>query len=161
MLNDWKAEADDNPITEINITPLTDVMLVLLIIFMVTATFFIAEPVMKVSLPPAVTSIRDSEAADEITVTVNQLGNFFVDGRLVQPADLVEVLMNTARKLPNARKIVVIRADKKAAYGSIIWVMDAARLVGLRNVSLTTEEVDGKDASKRLNIYEPTKLKER
>ncbi|MDI6829671.1 MAG: biopolymer transporter ExbD, partial [Armatimonadota bacterium] len=39
MLNDWKAEAEDNPIAEINITPLTDVMLVLLVIFMVTATF--------------------------------------------------------------------------------------------------------------------------
>lgn len=118
MLNDWKAEAEDNPIAEINITPLTDVMLVLLVIFMVTATFFIAEPAMKVSLPPAVTSIRDSKAAGEITVTVNQSGNIFVDGRLVRPADLVEVLMNTARKLPNARKVVVIRADKKAAYGS-------------------------------------------
>jgi len=130
-------------ISDINITPLTDVMLVLLIIFMVTATFFVAEPAMKVNLPPAVTTDREPEAGGEITVIVNRAGALFVDNRPVRPADLVQALMAAARRIPKERKVVVVRGDKQAAYGAVIWVMDAARLVGLRHVSLATEEAAG------------------
>jgi len=127
-------------ISDINITPLTDVMLVLLIIFMVTATFFVAEPAMKVNLPPAVTSEQEPEAGGEIAVIVNRTGALFVDNRPVRPVDLVQALMAAARRIPDERKTVVVRGDRQAAYGAVIWVMDAARLVGLRHVSLATEE---------------------
>ena len=130
----------DGIISDINITPLTDVMLVLLIIFMVTATFFVTEPAMKVNLPPAVTSELEPEARGEITVIVNRAGTLFVDDRQVRPADLVQVLMATAKRVQREPKIVVVRGDRQAAYGAVIWVMDAARLVGLRHVSLATEE---------------------
>jgi biopolymer transport protein ExbD len=130
-------------IADINITPLTDVMLVLLIIFMVTATFFVTEPAMKVNLPPAVTSEREPEEGGEITVIVNRAGVLFVDNRQVRPADLVQALMAAARRIPNERKVVVVRGDRDDAYGAVIWVMDAARLVGLRYVSLATEEPAG------------------
>ena len=126
-------------IAEINITPLTDVMLVLLIIFMVTATFFVTEPAMEVELPPAVTSGLVPQQDGEITVIVNAEGQLFVNGEATPAEQLTQSLMDAAREITAEPKVVVVRGDTDAAYGQIIWIMDSARLVGLRNVSLSTE----------------------
>jgi biopolymer transport protein TolR len=126
-------------IAEINITPLTDVMLVLLIIFMVTATFFVTEPAMEVELPPAVTSGVTPQQDGEITVIVNAEGQLFVNGEATPAEQLTQSLMDAAREIIAEPKVVVVRGDTDAAYGQIIWIMDSARLVGLRNVSLATE----------------------
>jgi biopolymer transport protein ExbD len=125
-------------IAEINITPLTDVMLVLLIIFMVTATFFVTEPAMEVELPPAVTSEQVAKQDGEITVIVNRMGDLFVNEQRVASEDLTQALMDAARTVTADPKVVVVRGDAEAAYGQIIWIMDSARLVGLRHVSLAT-----------------------
>jgi len=130
-------------IADINITPLTDVMLVLLIIFMVTATFFVTEPAMQVELPPAVTSDLVRKEDGEITVIVNREGDLFVNETPVVAEDLTRALMEAAREVTSEQKIVVVRGDTEAAYGQIIWIMDSARLVGLRNVSLSTERAEG------------------
>jgi biopolymer transport protein TolR len=130
-------------IAEINIVPLTDVMLVLLVIFMVTATFFVAEPAMQVDLPPAVSSELATKGDGEITVIVNREGELFVDEQPVAPEALTQALMDAARKIEADRKVVVVRGDREAAYGQIIWIMDSARLVGLRHVSLATERREG------------------
>ena len=134
-------------ISEINITPLTDVMLVLLIIFMVTATFFVAEPAMQVQLPPAVSSQLVTKGNGEITVIVNRNGDLFVDEQPVSAERLTEALMEAARKIEADRKVVVVRGDREASYGQIIWIMDSARLVGLRNVSLSTERPEDESAA--------------
>lgn len=131
---------DDGIISEINITPLTDVMLVLLIIFMVTATFFVAEPAMQVELPPAVTSELVTKETGEITVIVKQDGAMTVNDRPTTEAGLTDALLAAARGTHADKKVVVVRGDREAAYGRVIWIMDAARLVGLRNVSLATEK---------------------
>lgn len=133
-------DGNDDIISEINITPLTDVMLVLLIIFMVTATFFVSEPAMQVELPPAVTSEIVTKGDGEITVIVNRDGDLFVNEQAVAAEELTQALMEAARELTTAdQKVVVVRGDTEAAYGQIIWIMDSARLVGLRQVSLSTE----------------------
>ncbi len=126
-------------IADINITPLTDVMLVLLIIFMVTATFFVSEPAMQVQLPSAVSSDLVPREQGEITVIVSAEGRLLVDGQPTAPERLTEALMEGARRSDAEQKVVVVRGDTEAAYGQIIWIMDSARLVGLRNVSLATE----------------------
>jgi len=131
---------NDGIISEINITPLTDVMLVLLIIFMVTATFFVAEPAMQVELPPAVTSELVTKEDGEITVIVKQNGGMTVNDRPTTEAGLTNALLEAARSIQAEKKVVVVRGDREAAYGRVIWIMDAARLVGLRNVSLATEK---------------------
>ncbi len=132
-------DSNDDIISEINITPLTDVMLVLLIIFMVTATFFVSEPAMQVELPPAVTSEIVTKGDGEITVIVNRDGDLFVNEKAVPAHDLTQALMEAAREVTAPQKVVVVRGDTEAAYGQIIWIMDSARLVGLRQVSLSTE----------------------
>ena len=135
---------NDGIISEINITPLTDVMLVLLIIFMVTATFFVAEPAMQVALPPAVTSELVPKEEGEITVIVKQDGSMTVNDKPTTESDLTNALLDAARSIHADKKVVVVRGDREAAYGRVIWIMDAARLVGLRNVSLATEKPGGK-----------------
>ena len=132
---------NDGIISEINITPLTDVMLVLLIIFMVTATFFVAEPAMQVELPPAVTSDLVPKVDGEITVIVKQDGSMTVNDRPTTETGLTNALLEAARSIEAEKKVVVVRGDREAAYGRVIWIMDAARLVGLRNVSLATEQL--------------------
>jgi biopolymer transport protein ExbD len=131
---------NDGIISEINITPLTDVMLVLLIIFMVTATFFVAEPAMQVELPPAVTSELVTKEDGEITVIVKQDGAMTVNDRPTTEAGLTNALLEAARDIQAEKKVVLVRGDREATYGRVIWIMDAARLVGLRNVSLATEK---------------------
>jgi biopolymer transport protein TolR len=133
------SSGNDGIISEINITPLTDVMLVLLIIFMVTATFFVAEPAMQVELPPAVTSELVTKEDGEITVVVKQDGAMTVNDRPTTETGLTNALLEAARSVQAEKKVVVVRGDREAAYGRVIWIMDAARLVGLRNVSLATE----------------------
>ena len=133
----------DSIIAEINITPLTDVMLVLLIIFMVTATFFVIEPAMKVSLPAATTSQRELTAAGQIRVTISRAGKIHIGREAVARTEVVTKLMDAAKRTRAESKVVVIRADRRADYGTVIWVMDAARLVGLRRVSLSTEPAAG------------------
>jgi len=135
--------SDEAIISEINITPLTDVMLVLLIIFMVTATFFVAEPAMQVELPSAVSSELVTREEGEITVIVNREGELRVAGEPVSPDGLTQALLAAARNTPAKQKVVVVRGDREAAYGRVIWIMDAARLVGLRHVSLSTERPEG------------------
>jgi len=131
-------------ISDINITPLTDVMLVLLVIFMVTATFLVAEPAMQVELPPAVTSELETKKDGEIRVVVSRDGGLFVNERPVSADRLAQELMEAARGVSAERKVVVVRGDREAAYGQIIWIMDSARLVGLRHVSLATEQPEPK-----------------
>jgi biopolymer transport protein ExbD len=126
-------------IAEINITPLTDVMLVLLIIFMVTATFFVTEPAMEVELPPAVSSDLVTKQDGEITVIINRDGDLFVNEQPVPADNLTQALLEAARAVTADQRVVVVRGDTEAAYGQIIWIMDCARLVGLRHVSLATE----------------------
>lgn len=126
-------------ITEINITPLTDVMLVLLIIFMVTATFLVVEPSLDVRLPSAVTARSRPEPERTITVSISQGGGLKVNGKPADREHLVEALLAAARNLPPGERLVMVRGDRDADYGTIVFVMDAARLVGLRQVALATE----------------------
>jgi biopolymer transport protein TolR len=141
-------DGDGAIISEINITPLTDVMLVLLIIFMVTATFFVAQPAMQVELPPAVSSELVTKEQGEITVTVGRDGAMRVADQPVAEEDLTQALMEAARNLHGENKTVVVRGDREAAYGKVIWIMDAARLVGLRHVSLATERPEEQATTK-------------
>jgi biopolymer transport protein ExbD len=132
-------QADDAIISEINITPLTDVMLVLLIIFMVTATFFVTQPAMQVELPSAISSERIPKTDGEITVFVNQDGSLCIADKPIKKEELSTALIEAAKMIHTEPKTVVVKGDNDAAYGQIIWIMDSARLVGLRNISLATK----------------------
>lgn len=137
-------EQDDSHIIgEINITPLTDVMLVLLIMFLLTATFILSSRGLRVDLPAPVVEHEpppEPDPAARIVVQVDRQGRVHIGGRPLADGELTGALMEEAARRRDREKIVVVRAHADAPYGRVIWIMDSARLVGLPRVSLATEE---------------------
>ena len=125
---------------ELNLTPLIDVVFLLLIFFMVSTTFQ-KESEIKISLPQAATD-KQPLAMDKIEVMVNATGTMHVGGR-----ELVNSQLSTVRqalqKAANGRRDIplVIRADKGTPYQAIVTVMDAGSQIGLLRISLPTLRV--------------------
>ena len=120
-------------IAEINITPFTDVVLVLLIIFMI-ATPFIYQSSTRVELPKA--SISQENPRD-IIITINARGEVFLDDSKMDLDVLRYKLTAMIRAKPEA--FVVINGDKNARYDSIIQVMDVLTRSGVKNPGLGIE----------------------
>jgi len=126
------------PLAEINITPFTDVVLVLLIIFMASASFLGVNTKggMNVNLPSA-KSAEPTQPGKEIEITVSKSKAVAINGSPVAVADLPGAL-NTLRKQSNI-DLVIIKADEAVVYDRIVKVMDAVKLAGLDKIALATE----------------------
>jgi len=120
----------------INVTSLTDIALVLLVIFMVTATFLGIEEGVDVKLPGAA-SASPREDVGAIMVLVAADGRVFIDLQEVSRNMLVPAFKEKARV--GGRKQVVIRGDRDASYEGVFEVMDAARMSGLPDIALATQ----------------------
>ena len=119
---------------EINITPMLDVVFILLIFFIVTANF-IKEPGLEVNRPDSETAEPTENAA--ILIAVGNAGEIYMDGRRI---DKRQVTANVVRLLAeNPQGSVVIQADEKATADTIMAVMDGAREAGVYNISLASE----------------------
>lgn len=124
----------ENPITEINVTPLVDVCLVLVIIFMVTAPLF-SQPVMEVELPKATTD--EGESAENITITINPDEKIAVNAKEVTIDELkVELKLKLQE---SSDKYVVIRADKLTQHGIVVKALDMAKELGAKKLVFATE----------------------
>ena len=119
---------------EINITPMLDVVFILLIFFIVTANF-IKEPGLEVNRPDSETAEPTENAA--ILIAVGNAGEIYMDGRRI---DKRQVKANVVRLLAeNPQGSVEIQADEKATADTIMAVMDGAREAGVYNISLASE----------------------
>ena len=118
---------------EINITPFTDVVLVLLIIFMI-ATPFIYQSSMKVELPQA---SKTGEASRDILITINAQGEVFLDNAKVDLGTLKYRLSATLKNKPDA--FVIVNGDKNVRYDSVVQVMDVMTQSGVKNPGLGIE----------------------
>jgi biopolymer transport protein ExbD len=119
--------------SEINITPFTDVVLVLLIIFMI-ATPFIYQSSMKVQLPKA---SKSEETSRDIIININAQGDVFLEDAKVDLGTLKYKLMAMVRSKPDAS--VIVNGDKNVKYDSVIQVMDVLTQSGVRNPGLGIE----------------------
>ena len=131
------AQQDDEVMAEINITPFTDVLLVLLIIFMILAAL-VAPPGFEKQLPDKNdnTPMQQQKKTDNIEVLVNETGTIYVDGkRIGRRAHLRRHGRRPPRK---GDKHVSLTADVKAPYGTIIRILDAAKIAGLEDVGFVT-----------------------
>ncbi|MCK5242175.1 biopolymer transporter ExbD [bacterium] len=123
-------------LTEINVTPLVDVCLVLVIIFMITTTAFL-EPPFEIILPKAHTAEQTKE--ENIFVAVSPDGSLAVNESRIDPGAFFEII---AAKLKQSRmKLVVIRADEDALSGAVIDVLNIVKKAGARRITFGTEEI--------------------
>ncbi len=126
---------------DVNITPLIDIVFLLLIFFMVSTTFE-RESEIDITLPEA-TIDAGKEVSDVIEITIGADGTFFINGKRVvnnQVATLKQALL----KVANGREDppIIISADAKATHQSVVSVMDAARQLGFIHLSFATSQIN-------------------
>jgi biopolymer transport protein ExbD len=130
------AQQEQEVMAEINITPFTDVLLVLLIIFMILAAI-VAPPGFEKELPNKNNaSSTEQKNKNDIEVDVNNKGVIFVDGARTDETGIYRMMYEASRKKPHHH--VAIVADAKAPYGVIIRILDAAKQSGLEDVGFVT-----------------------
>lgn len=129
------------PKPEINITPLVDVVLQLVIFFLVTTTFVSMETGAQVNLPSA--NFSRIEEAKTLTLTITENNSLYVDGGLVDWMELPKVLVAALRQDPEV--MVVIEADKKVLHGTVVRVMDIARQAGAERMAIATQPEGGEE----------------
>ncbi len=135
---------NDEPEAEINLTPLIDVVFLLLIFFMVTTTFS-REAEIKLKLPEATSSDQASDDEKYLTIQITDIGQFAVQGPGEdEPRELINTSETTLQRAVKAAAgdmqdpIVVIRADRLATHESVVQAMNAARNLGFFQVTFST-----------------------
>lgn len=122
------------PMTEINVVPLVDVMLVLLVIFIITAPLL--THAVRIDLPKA-SSSPENGRAEHIEFAIREDGSFFWNGKKVDPASLPERFSREAKKSPQPE--LHIRADRLAHYELVAQVMSGAARSGLSRIGFVTD----------------------
>ena len=123
--------------SEVNLTPMLDVVFIMLIFFIVTASF-VKEAGIDISRPPAATAERKERG--NILVAITENDQIWIDRRQVDPRALRANIERLHAENPQGS--VVIQADKNSKNGLLVQVMDAARLAGVSSVSLAAEVVE-------------------
>ena len=123
------------PMAEINVTPLVDVMLVLLIIFMVTAPLLNAG--VPVNLPDSAAKPLDQQP-QQVNLSMDAEGRLFLDQTEVAPGALADKLAALPRGADGKPPLVTLRADKALDYGRVIAVMGQLNRAGFNAISLVT-----------------------
>lgn len=123
---------------DVNLTPLIDVVFLLLIFFMVSTTF-VRESEIDLTLPEASEEQRDLPL-DKIEIAVDKNGQYFVNGKALVNSQL-DTMKAALRELATSdgEPLVIISADAQANHQSVITVMDAARQVGLVRITFPTK----------------------
>ena len=118
---------------EINITPLTDIFLVLLIIMMVIAPM-LDQQGLNLAVPEVVNAEQIKTDTKVLNVMVTSSNEFYVDGEEVKSEDIEGFFSKNAKNYPDG---LLIQADDDAEHGAIVKVMDSARNVGITSISLS------------------------
>jgi biopolymer transport protein TolR len=122
------------PMSDINVTPLVDVMLVLVVIFIITAPLLAST--IRLDLP-ATDAAKPAEAARFVTLVVDRSGQAFLNDRPVLPDELARDLAQTARQHPDTE--VQLRADQAVPYGKVVEVMGVAQKAGLNRIGFVAD----------------------
>ena len=128
--------------SNINVTPMVDVMLVLLIIFMVITPMLNNK--VNVTLPQETQAILMENASkeDAVTVAVTRDGHLYLGADLVNPDDLPSKIEAKMENKPEGEKEVYLRADVRANYGKVMDAVDDIRAAGVSQLGLLTERPD-------------------
>ena len=122
------------PMSEINVTPLVDVMLVLLVIFILTAPLLASS--IKLDLPKSAAA-QPGEAPRALTLVVDRTGQIFLADQPIAPEQLAQALRQPAQAKPDTE--LRLRADAQVPYGRIVEVMGLAHQAGLNRIGFVTD----------------------
>ncbi|TGN19653.1 ExbD/TolR family protein [Leptospira idonii] len=126
---------NEEEIGSINITPMVDVILVLLVIFMVTANFLKKESI-NINLPKV--AAADPNVAESTQVALTKDGNILLEGKEVTVESLVRQLEREAKIKPNTR--LTLSADERLPYGKITETMGLIRKAGITRIALSVKK---------------------
>jgi len=129
------AQSDDGEITGINVTPLVDIMLVLLIIFMVTATYIVKEAI-EVAVPKAANG--GETTAKTLAIVITKDGKDYLDGAELTEEALIKKIKESPEKKEDMQ--AMISADKEAMHGSVVHMLDVLRDLGINKFAIQTEK---------------------
>jgi biopolymer transport protein TolR len=133
----FKIGEDDSPVmADINVTPLVDVMLVLLIIFMITAPML--HQGIDVALPQAEASNLPTHHEEPLILSINKQGLIYLRDQPIHPSQLVDRLLPFLEARRD--RFVYLQGDKEVPYGRVVEVLDLLRRGGIENVGMVTEE---------------------
>jgi biopolymer transport protein TolR len=121
--------------SDINVTPLVDVMLVLLIIMMIVAPLL--QQGVPLTLPQARNTAEKPETQEQTVLAITSDKRFFVNTQQVAPDRMVQRVTEVLEN--QAQKIVIIKADQDAEYGAVMEAMDALRAAGIEDLGLITD----------------------
>ena len=121
--------------SDINVVPYIDVMLVLLVIFMITAPLL--SQGVKVDLPKAAARPVENQDRETLVVTVDRAGQYFLDDRRISPEELRKKVAAILRLRPETP--VLIRGDRQVDYGQVVKAMTLLQAAGAPSVGLLTE----------------------
>lgn len=127
------------PMAEINVTPFVDVMLVLLIIFMITAPLLASA--VPVELPDSRANPMDQEP-DQITISIDREGFIYIDDVAVERGGFPEAIDSVATGGGSEPPLVTLRADRGLDYGRVMAVMGELNRAGFNSISLVTNGSD-------------------
>jgi biopolymer transport protein ExbD len=126
---------DSGVMAEINVTPLVDVMLVLLIIFMITTPMMSHK--VKVDLPVKTVTVAEDEKATPLTLAIDDAGQMYLEDALIDQRALEDRLRREALKTP--QPMIELRADKTTQYKQIAEAMATVKNAGIRKLGFITE----------------------
>jgi biopolymer transport protein TolR len=135
---------DDDGINEINVTPLVDVMLVLLVIFLVASVYIVKEAI-EVELPKAAKTSDVVETT--LAIVIDQNGSLYLNGEPTNEAHIASACQTAAAQNPNAQAIIA--ADNDVKHGNVIKIIDLVRTNGLARFAINVKRAPGQGSAQQ------------
>lgn len=130
-----KSDSQDDVMSEINVVPLVDVILVVLIIFMVTAPM-IMKPSINVNLPKAGTG--DATAPSKLSIMIEKNGQIMMDGKVADDEQIRNAAVAVSKKNPEIQAI--ISADRDVPHGRVVSVLDLIKAGGVKKFAISIDK---------------------
>jgi biopolymer transport protein ExbD len=131
----FKADSSDDMLAEINVVPLVDVILVVLIIFMVTAPM-IMKPSINVNLPKAASG--EATTPSKLNITISSDGKLNLDGKPADDSEIQAAAQAEVKKNPDIQAI--ISADKDVSHGRVVSVLDVVKSAGVKKFAISIDK---------------------